>query len=336
MVIRANSFQRLGVVSVFVFFNDGNGSRMSCRLQFIVVAVLLVPSLIVETATAQVSPLPSIELECSPVQVSVNVYPNATRSGDVTCIAINDSPYSEVVNITVEAGGHDHSSPGSITVPPNGQNEFEVTYRPEEWMSPQTVATTIWARVETANGFPMPTNISNSSDVNVDILMFAWPEIKLDTPYIQLQKGETVQVGVIVFNGGTGNGSFRMDIMNTAALKDSGLGAEITAETETIEAKGDPAKLNLRLIWEEGYGDKSYNVTVRAMSGSPSGDESFYTTANITVFKRTFIQDVIGKLTSPRVVFGGTGALLLLAGVLLVWKKRYAQDDKLEANDALS
>jgi len=78
--------------------------------------------------------------------------PNA----NVTCTASNPNSYIERIQIQVSADGLVAAAPGTITLPPNGEESFNISISADQNMSPTNRILEITTTVVEANGVPPP------------------------------------------------------------------------------------------------------------------------------------------------------------------------------------
>ena len=122
--------------------------------------------------SAQVS-IPAVDLHC--LNIYEEVYDSGTAdenstdgflalinssenepSANVTCIASNPNSYVERIQIQVDANGLDVQTTGSITLPPNGEESFNISLSVNQNTSPTNRILEITATVVEANGAPPP------------------------------------------------------------------------------------------------------------------------------------------------------------------------------------
>ena len=122
--------------------------------------------------SAQVS-IPAVDLHC--LNIYEEVYDSGTAdenstdgflalinssenepSANVTCIASNPNSYVERIQIQVDANGLDVQTTGSITLPPNGEESFNISLSVNQNTSPTNRISEITATVVEANGAPPP------------------------------------------------------------------------------------------------------------------------------------------------------------------------------------
>ena len=99
-------------------------------------AVYFASTLVIATpAAAQVS-VPAVDLQClSPNPsgaVDVPVYPGATLTGFANCKVTNPNSYAERIQIQVSADGLVVAAPGTISLGPNAESEFQTTVRADQ------------------------------------------------------------------------------------------------------------------------------------------------------------------------------------------------------------
>ncbi|MDP6857019.1 MAG: choice-of-anchor T family protein [Candidatus Thalassarchaeaceae archaeon] len=187
------------------------------RLWVLVACLLLAPSV-----SSQMNPIPGVTLECESGPHDIEVHPGSDRTVNVECVVVNDSIYTESVGISVTAAGLATAAPGSITLPPGGEEEFIVTLRGDEKMSPSTRNVTVTANVNNINGAPCVTCEPETVEFNVRILQYADLSVTARTGTLQMEIGTTSEVTFDLHNEGNGKDSFSVSIENKSALESIG------------------------------------------------------------------------------------------------------------------
>ena len=77
-------------------------------------------------------------------------------SANVTCTVSNPNSYAERIQIQVSADGLVVAAPGTISLGPNAESEFQTTVRADQGMTPSMRVLNITATVVEANGAPPP------------------------------------------------------------------------------------------------------------------------------------------------------------------------------------
>ena len=123
--------------------------------------------------SAQVS-VPAVDLHC--LNIYGEVYDSGTTdenstkdyidtlvnssedepSANVTCTVSNPNSYVERIQIQVDANGLGVQTTGSITLPPNGEESFNITLSTNQNTSPTNRILEVTAKVVEANGAPPP------------------------------------------------------------------------------------------------------------------------------------------------------------------------------------
>ena len=202
------------------------------RLLVLVACLLLAPSI-----SSQASPLPGVSIECESGPHEIEVHPGSDRTVNVGCVVVNDSLYTESVDISVSAAGLSTAAPGSITLPPGGEEEFTVTFRGDEKMSPSTRNVTVTATVTNVNGAPCLTCEPESVDFFVSILQYADLSVSARTGTLNMEIGTNSEVTFDLHNEGNGKDSFSVSIENKSALESIGFSFSVndTGELDSDE-----------------------------------------------------------------------------------------------------
>ena len=214
-------------------------------ISFILALIFLLSSSAVSNTSAQ-TVLPDIEIDCMP-DSQIRVHPGATNSGFIYCTLSNPTSYSEEVEITIESGILVNVGPGTVTIGPGADLDFQVSLRGEEGMAVQTISVVTTAVVVSANGQDVSSlpEASDTAESMATILEYSDPTIKLTRGEISMVSGETYDVEVIFGNNGNGvsdtmlvgvTGSNR-DILETAGFSISSSVADLDidrGDSETV------------------------------------------------------------------------------------------------------
>ena len=138
----------------------------------IVLVMLIVLGTMPLQTSAQVS-VPAVDLHC--LNIYGDVYDNGTAdenstqgilalinssegepNSNVTCTLTNPNSYVERIQIQVEANGLGVQADGTITLPPNGEESFNISISANQNMSPTNRILEVTATVVEANGAPPP------------------------------------------------------------------------------------------------------------------------------------------------------------------------------------
>lgn len=168
---------------------------------FLVVIFLMSNSIVYEASAQNV--MPAVDLECE-LSANVNVFPGATMSGYVYCIASNPSAYSEKIEISIESGVLDSAAPGSLTVPAAAEVEFQVLVRAEEGMMKQSMNIEVNAVVTEANGISTDSlpEASDSATVIVNILQYSRISIEVSKSQYNVETDSGFDVVATITNEG--------------------------------------------------------------------------------------------------------------------------------------
>ena len=151
----------------------GEGMKALRRSLFLL-AVYMASILVMATPTqAQIS-VPAVDLQClSPNPsgaVDVPVYPGATLTGFANCRVTNPNSYAERIQIQVSADGLVVAAPGTISLGPNAESEFQTTVRADQRMTPGIRVLNITASVVEANGAPPPNDAKDHVEGEIWII----------------------------------------------------------------------------------------------------------------------------------------------------------------------
>ena len=293
------------------------------------------------------SALPEIELQCSPSNVLIDVYPGATGTGMTFCTLTNNSVHLLEVDIIVESGILVAAAPGSVTVQGGTSVDFEVSLRAEIGQPQSAHQVKIVAVVNTVNGIDSPTEEKSEMSVLAQIRQYSSLEISANQPLLEINSGETKQLTYTVTN--TGNwmdrfsfavSGFSQDILEEIGFVivldrvyqeiDAGTSGVFTV-TITAPYKGDTTADEM--IWEKNQEDL-YELIVQ-LDVTATSDYSLRTegvpnsASAITVMTVTdpTTESIFESSSTLIYVGGGAISIILLVILALVIINRKSSND---------
>lgn len=292
------------------------------KRSMLLLVVYLGSIMMVASPVSAQSPNPDVDLQCAPNVVPIDVFPGASRSGTTYCTATNPTSYAEVVRITVTAGGLTYAAPGSVTVPPSGSIDFEVTVRGELRMPEGSRQVTITAVVDTANGVANPNPTPHSVGVIVEIRQFSRLRVESTEPFKQLRPKTDYIFEFKVFNDGNARDKFNVLVVNLEDLQDNDFQVTLPSMSTEIDSLAPAMKMrvSVRTPKKQGWSDDYYQMTFQATSdfsvrteGQPN-----YESQMITIYVRGVYLPGFELIPS----------LAMLAFAAAVGHKRYRRDDE--------
>jgi len=311
---------------------------------FSVVLCILLLSLIppvIENVEAQ-STVAAVDLNCtSPYPsggIDIAVHPGATLTGYSVCTVSNPSIYQEKIKIEVEAGGLVVAAPGSITLAPGDESEFQVTVRadPRMTMSARSLSTT--ATVVEMNGVPPPNIAESTSNQIVNILQFSALSVEMVESSVEIYTGNDYSLFYYVYNQGNWVDKFILEFDY-----DENMDFKITSpviSTEIIHNEIGGFRLDLNAPsdgseWQVNEdGVKSLEVTVSVTFKSEFSCRYEGGCNSITVLQSiTFLHnettssdsEILSSETQDQLLIyggGGAGVILLLVAFFTIKKRR--------------
>ena len=300
---------------------------------------------IIENAEAQ-TVTAAVDLTCTTPYpsgaVDVDVYPGATLTGYSICTVSNPTVHNEKISIQVQADGLAVAAPGSITLPPGGEEEFQVVVRAEARMTMSARTLTTTAQVTEINSVPPPNVAESTVNQIINIKQFSMLSVELVEANVEVYTGEKVTLEYKVYNQGNWMDKFLFDadIDQANELGYNLIWPAVSAEIESMTA---PYKMRINLEapldgsdWEvNSDGIKSlqtsFSVTVTSeFSCRHEGACNNYVVQQFVTFyhNETVVEDDSNLLTSASdnqmLIYGGGGAgvIILLMLVLSLKKKR--------------
>ena len=274
--------------------------------------------------------------------VDVDVYPGATLTGYSICTVSNPTVHNEKISIQVQADGLAVAAPGSITLAPGGEEEFQVVVRAEARMTMSARTLTTTAQVTEINSVPPPNVAESTVNQIINIKQFSMLSVELVEANVEVYTGDKVTLEYKVYNQGNWVDKFLFDADFDQA-NDFGYNLVMPAVSAEINSMAAPYKMRIDLEapidgsdWEVNsdgvkYLQTSFSVTVTSdFSCRNEGFcNSFMVTQFVTFYHNETVaeedSDLISSATDNKMlIFGGSGAgiLLLLILVLSMKKKR--------------
>jgi len=240
--------------------------------------------------SAQVSPNPDVDIQCTPSSVPIDVYPGATRTGVTYCTATNPTGYAEVVRITVTSGGLAYAAPGSVTVPAGQSIDFEVTVRGDMRMQETTRTVSVSGVVDTANGVANPNPVPKTVSIMVVVKQFSRLQVEATEPFKQLRPKVDYYFEFKVYNQGNALDKFNIEVSNREDLEEAGFQISLPMIATEIDAQAPAQKVNVlvRTPKVQGWSDDYHQMTFKATSDFSVRTEGIpnYQSQMITIYVR--------------------------------------------------
>lgn len=238
------------------------------RVTFLLLSIYAISMFSVAAPVAAQSPNPDIDIQCSPGNIPIDVYPGSTRVGTTYCTATNPTSYSEVVRLTYSTGGLAYAGPGSVTVPPNDAITFEVTVRGDLRMAETTRTVSISGTVDTFNGIANPNPVAKISNVMVVIKQFSRLQVDASEPFKQLRPKVDYYFEFRVHNQGNALDKFNVEINNRQELEEAGFQISLPLISTEIDAMAPAEKISVltRTPKIQGWSDNYYQLQFKATS----------------------------------------------------------------------
>ncbi len=223
-------------------------------------------------ASAQLgNPNPAINLTCEGEIVEIDVSPGASRVGSLDCLLENPSIHQEDVNISVDEIDLQVSYPNSISVAPNSDTTFTVSWAGEIGAPVASFSTIVEATVTTVNGLPYPLGESKSESVTVDILPFGRPWIDISGQELALEHGQSSTVNFSLRNTGNAEDTLRVTIENQSGLEQFGFTFDYSATSARLGVN-ESEEITLTITASEEILDGSFVVILQATSEMAEDD----------------------------------------------------------------
>ena len=310
----------------------------------LLILVFSLSTLPLPSVEAQVG-LPAVDLTCTSPSpsgvVQVQVYPGATFTGYAICTASNPNSYVEKIEVEATVEGLAVSYPGSITLGPNEEVDFQVTVRGEEAMKTSSRTLNVLVRVTEANGLPPPTVAEDEYNIMVEIMQYSRLRVESTEPLLTLESNVDYNLEFKVFNDGNAADKFYVGITEDSRenLEDLGFQISIPLTSVEIDYGAAPAIVRVQIStpsdvddWptnSNGEKEMAFTIEFYAESdfsckyGNGCNRASIMSTINVIGGS-----DSDGLFSSAKdnqmLIYGGGGAgvIILLMLVLAIRKKR--------------
>ncbi len=242
------------------------------RRSLFLLGLYLASMLIVATPAAAQASVPAVDLQCiSPNPsgaVDVPVYPGATLTGFANCKVSNPNSYIERIQIQVTADGLVVAAPGTVTVGPNGESEFQTTVRADQRMTMSGRNLIVTATVVEANGVPPPNIAESQVQMIINILQFSRLQVEAVEPFLQLSPKTDHNFEFKVYNQGNWADKFKVGVTDESRDKLEADGFQISIPLVAIEIEGMAAPQKVRVMvrtpknqgWTDEYHTLEFNA----------------------------------------------------------------------------
>ena len=295
------------------------------------VLIFVLSSCLVHNASAQ-NVLPEIDIDCQGPNNGgdsyIQVYPGATNNGYFYCVLSNPTAWSEEVEITIESGVLLAAGPGTVTVGPGADVEFQVSLRAEPGMMTKSILVETKAVVVSWNGLPADSlpEASDTSEILAHILQYSAPTIQLTEAEISMASGEDYDVGVIYGNNGNGNSdTMQIGVSEESRDRLEDAGFTILAIANSIEIdSGDSTTIEFEIRAPKGVNkEKYYIIEFYIISEFSCRNEisgcNYQTAASTIRVTEAEPEGAFSALGENSVmIFSGIGGIVLLVAVAIV------------------
>jgi len=316
--------------------NDMNNSMRASALVLIFLSMSYIP---LPGAQAQVG-APDVNLECETGSIDIEVYPGANATGMVTCTVSNPNSYQEKIDIQVTADGLGTAYPGSITLEPNAEEDFQVTVQANEYMPKQSRDLVVKATVIEVMGAPPPNKAEKDATVIINIKQFAGLQLEADTPFVTIPSNNEYKLTFGIYNTGNGVDKYLASIPPNSMDNLQNAGFKVTMPANKIEIfnQNPPERVTVFIETPDDYSgwnqnsDGIYEATfvlefeAKSEFSCNNGNciSETVSVAITVIHEAETTGDVLSSSQDIQLlIFGGGGAgLFLIILLVLVVKKR--------------
>lgn len=192
----------------------------------------------------------AVDLQClSPNPsgaVDVPVYPGSTLVGYANCIVTNPNSATVRIQIQVSADGLVVAAPGTLSLGPNGESQFQTTVRADQRMTMSSRNLVVTATVVEANGSSPANTAESQVNMIINILQYSGLQVESVNSFVEMDAGSEIELEFKVYNRGNWADSFSISFEN----KNDTNGLEISSDVLKIEidASAAPERVALFVI----------------------------------------------------------------------------------------
>ena len=285
----------------------------------------------------------SVELTCtSPYPsgaIDVEVHPGATLTGYSVCTVSNPTIHNEKISIQVQADGLAVAAPGTITLGPGQEADFQVTVRADSRMTMSSRSLSTTAQVTEMSGVPPPNIAESTVNQIINILQFSMLSVEAVEPYLEVYTGDNIDLEYKVYNQGNWidkfllateyneNLDFQISVPLVAAEIDSMAPPYKFRITLAAPSDGSEWPINsdgVHTLETEIYIEISSDFSCRyeGACNSVTVKQSIVFLHNETVEEESESNALSGSIDDQLLIYGGSGGGILLLLILFVVMRR--------------
>ena len=195
--------------------------------------------------------------------------PNALTD-TANCRVYNPNAYAERIQIQVSADGLVVAAPGTISLGPGDESEFQTTVRADQRMTMSGRNLEVTATVVEANGAPPPNIAESKIQMIINILQFSRLQVEAEQPFLQLSPKTDHNFEFKVYNQGNWADKFAVGVTEDSRdkLEDKGFQISIPLVSVEIESMAAPTKVRVlvRTPKNQGWTDEYHTLEFTAVS----------------------------------------------------------------------
>jgi hypothetical protein len=249
-------------------------SMKALQRSLVILAIYMASILVVATPAAAQLSVPAVDLQClSPNPsgaIDVPVYPGAALTGFANCKVVNPNQYAERIQIQVSADGLVVAAPGTISLGPGAESEFQVTVRADQRMTMSGRNLMVTATVVEANGAPPPNIAESQVQMIINILQFSRLQVEASEPFLQLSPKTDHNFEFKVYNQGNWADKFSVGVTDDSRDKLEEKGFQISIPLVAVEIEGMAAPTKVRVLVRtpknQGWTDEYFTLEFEAIS----------------------------------------------------------------------
>ena len=314
---------------------------MRANIPVLTLLILSIISPIISTSSAQ-SVLAEVDLVCSSPNpsgvVEIEVYPGATLTGFANCTVSNPTVHVEKVDIQISADGLAISSPGSITVDPGAEVDFQVTVRADSRMAASTRTLSVTATVQEISGVPPPNSASSEYNMIISIMQFARLDLEMVDPIQIIEVGGQSNLQYKAYNQGNNFDKFRFSIEFERVDNSQ---VTLPMASMELESMGPPSLFRVNVVaptsgtnWpmnSEGMHTFEMNIHVTVESDFSCRQGNCISTTviqkvifyqNQTIEEEPESNMLSDSMNDQLLIYGGSGGVVILLLILFLIMRR--------------
>ena len=162
------------------------------------------------------------------------------------------------------------AAPGTISLGPGAESEFQTTVRADQRMTMSGRNLMVTATVVEANGAPPPNIAESQVQMIINILQFSRLQVEAEEPFLQLSPKTDHNFEFKVYNQGNWADKFSVGVTDDSRDKLEEKGFQISIPLVAVEIEGMAAPTKVRVLVRtpknQGWTDEYFTLEFEAIS----------------------------------------------------------------------